>query len=300
MSNLRGTPSEDATSKFPKKLSRDIYLSNDIGRDPNVDPFVSRDITNPVSMLKSTGRGSVAVGSRSGTPCDGTYTPQAQPSQSTISFPKDVRWNEDRVQSAAMQRKEVVGRHRAMELDVALQRARVDLNPPPVITVPDSRSAPHIGKYSGRRGDNTVNERQLAAPIERFTVMPWDANRSKLAKKAVQLQLPPTVPTTTNAHAPGHHNKPPPLAGGGGGALTTGRSGGKTILSTHRSMATSDSMEEEEERWKAERTLLIQRMGLGGAGNGGKKKIRFHGRRRGTLESRTDAFDSTHGVRGSR
>ncbi|CUG89815.1 Hypothetical protein, putative [Bodo saltans] len=31
-------------------------------------------------------------------------------------------------------------------------------------------------------------------------------------------------------------------------------------------------MEEEEERWKAERTLLIQRMGLGGAGNGGANR----------------------------
>jgi hypothetical protein len=304
MSSLRGTPSEDATSKFPKKLSRDIYLSNDIGRDPNVDPFVSRDITkifgdarklergtttlsyaekpklrhspSPVSMLKSTGRGAAAVGSRSGTPCEGSYTPQLQESQNTITFPKDVRWGEDRAQSAAMQRKEVVSRQRAMELDVALQRARVDLNPPPLIIVPDARNAPHIGKYSGRRGDKTVNERQLAAPIERFTVMPWDASRSKLAKKSVHLQLPPTVPTTANA-AGNSSSRPPPLAHGGGGAFT-GRPGGKPMLSTQRSMATSESMEEEEERWKTERTLLIQRMGLGGAGanganrNGRKKK----------------------------
>lgn len=110
-------PSE-ASSKFSKRLARDIYLSNDIGRDANVDPFVNRDITkifgdprkldrgattlsfadkplprhsaSPVSMQRGTSRTASAAGARGPTVCEGDYNPKRPDSRLSVSFTKDA------------------------------------------------------------------------------------------------------------------------------------------------------------------------------------------------------------------
>jgi hypothetical protein len=285
------TANEDVTSKFPNKLARDIYLSNDIGRDPNVDPFTTRDITkifgdarklergattlcyadkpklrhspSPVNMMKLTGRNTPG-GTRSGTPCEGNYTPKELEAKTVISFTKDARWGEERSMNAAMLRREVVRKQKAMELGVALQRARVDLNPPPMISKPNTNKTPAIGNYSGRKMDTLMQEKHLAQPFERFTTLPWEAHKAKLAKHAVQLNLP------TGGGAP---VTKPSVTFTGGGGTQTGRSVGKSL--TYRSVGTSEG-EEEEERWKAERALLIQRMGLGAGGSNRDRKKKQH------------------------
>lgn len=173
-------------------------------------------------------------------------------------------------------RKDVLRKQHNLELEAELLHNGVDLAPPPVIRKPETHASPSFSGYSGRltRTEQHVQEKHLANPMERFTVLPWDQAKSKLGGKAVELGLPP---------------KSTGGAGAGGARPSTTTAGGTKPILTQRSaitISTSDNLEEEEERWKSERTLLIQRMGLAG-GTGAKRDRRKKQTQRGADFSST-------------
>lgn len=290
------TPSEDATSKFPKRLARDIILSNDIGRDTKVDPFAQRDITklfgdhqridrglttvcfsdkpklrhtpSPVDMVKETGRErkkSIMKAGDDDAPVDGGKYNPTHPSltaSAKVSFTKDSRWRELRQPTTAQLRKEVIVKQKMMQLEAELQRANVSLEPPPMLQRPDVQHVPGFAGYSSRPQSSMVAASRLA-DVDRFTVFPWE-RKNRLEKKAVELEK---LQAASGSPAHGH-------SGSGAGATTARHTNasGRGGFTTHRSTHTggSESAHEEDERWQAERKMLLQKMGLA-TGPGAKR-----------------------------
>jgi hypothetical protein len=187
----------DPTSKFPKRLARDIYLSNDVGRDSPFDFFKDRTVTRmqnarnpdePQDLL-------FAEKMRKRVPCPVNYNVIPHHARVVVSklveegglsatriedeqlndkgyvkpayirnvaFPKAPRFDDSVAKNHVQLRKQL------MEERAEVIRKDTDKNPPQVrdiVVKPDCSKAPTMGTY--------VAPRPSSHTFQRYTELPW-------------------------------------------------------------------------------------------------------------------------------
>ena len=281
-------------STMPHKMSRDIRLSNDIGRDSNFDPFKKKDMTlmfgkpkerNSAQLMYFAEKpmrrphGSVQMGKQSDPRKGGTvsqpkdtinqsaYTPKYthQDCPKSVGFTQGLRFQTESYRDVVLEeRKQVILTRRqpgdpAHPLIEGTAKDRSIANvkthrPKPLVTRPDSSRANSIGKQAGR-GWEHLRPKSTDRSL-RYTTFPWEKNQ----RPASGLSGDPA-----SGHPGEDGNRPSSALLGGTNADTS------SINDTERPRAKSAAVaggteEEQEENWLKERKNLLVRCGLNGGG----------------------------------
>jgi hypothetical protein len=206
----------DPTSKFPKRIARDIYLSNDVGRDSPFDFFKDRTVTKmknarnpdePQDLL-------FAEKMRKRVPCSVNYNViphharvvvsklveegglkstrldderlhdkgYVKPSYiRNVAFPKAPRFDD------AVPKNHVQLRKQLTEDRNEMIRKEKDKNPPQVrdvVVKPDFSKAPTLGTYEPPRPSSHTFQRYTKLPWEKEKSLLEDGDKEKVSKGA--------------------------------------------------------------------------------------------------------------------
>ena len=293
-------------STMPHRLYRDIRLSNDIGRDSPMDPFVGKDMTLLFGKKKdsSTGlmyfaqkplrktQGSVVM-SKQPDPRKGMsiYRPISQVTydvkyaadcEKAIAFTKGKRFPDPDARTKRLEeRKQVLLSRKQFGDNTPIplmepEKKYPELPPRDIVEKPDLSHAPLIGKYAGRgwdKDDGSPPRKKLT----KWTMFPWEKKgrpTSPSSPTAVtQTTVPdPTVEDGVDLTAP----SPPPPA---------------RAQSANPTKSRPETEEEEEEKWLKERKGLLARYGLSGGGTR-RERLRRRARPKGADFSATTGRDA--------